>query len=211
MGQAARYIRESIDLSLLTVLAGRTKGYNMTGEGRGFASSGLIGLRQSMLKKRWRKTYGASIDTSCFNSIRCGHAIRDVPICICHGTRMPKWRSASIRTVEGRMTSVGFIIGVRWGEGILTLNDGSQYKFTAQGAKLLDTGVAEVTFKGNVYNLEKLEDFEGDYGALAQGLTVIKGITGGAVLSNDNCIYINDRKRGREVECACSRRSVDQV
>ncbi len=94
-------------------------------------------------------------------------------------------------TIEGRATTVGWIVGVRWGEGTLTLNDGSQHKFTGSGAKLLETGVAEVTFKGNVYNLEKLEDFEGDYAAVSTGLTVIKGITGGAVLNNDNCVYIN--------------------
>ena len=80
---------------------------------------------------------------------------------------------------------------MRWGEGTLTLNDGSQHKFTGSGAKLLETGAAEVTFKGNVYNLEKLEHFEGDYGSVSGGLTVIKGLDAGAVLSNDNCVYIN--------------------
>ena len=94
-------------------------------------------------------------------------------------------------TIEGRATTVGYIVGVRWGEGTLTLNDGSQHKFTGSGAKLLETGVAEVTFKGNLYNLENLEDFEGDYAAVSTGLTVIEGITGGAVLNNDNCVYIN--------------------
>jgi hypothetical protein len=94
-------------------------------------------------------------------------------------------------TVEGRVTTVGFIVGARWGEGTLTLNDGSQHKFTGEGAKLLETGAAEVTFKGKVYNLAKLEDFEGDYGAVSGGLTVIKGLDAGAVLSNDNCVYIN--------------------
>jgi hypothetical protein len=52
-------------------------------------------------------------------------------------------------TVEGRATTVGFIVGARWGEGTLTLNDGSQHKFngrqhkfTGKGAKLIETGVA---------------------------------------------------------------------
>ena len=94
-------------------------------------------------------------------------------------------------TIEGRATTVGWIVGVRWGEGTLTLNDGSQHKFTGSGAKLLETGVAEVTFNGNVYNLEKLEDFEGDYAAVSGGLTIIEGVAGGAVLNNDNCVYIN--------------------
>jgi hypothetical protein len=51
--------------------------------------------------------------------------------------------------------------------------------------------VAEVTFKGSVHNLEKLEDFDGDYAAVSGGLTVIKGIHTGALLKNDNCVYLN--------------------
>jgi hypothetical protein len=94
-------------------------------------------------------------------------------------------------TVEGRATTVGFIVSARWGEGTLTLNDGTEHKFTGEGVKLIETGAAEVTFKGKVYNLAKLEDFEGDYGAVSGGLTVIKGLDAGAVLSNDNCVYIN--------------------
>jgi hypothetical protein len=94
-------------------------------------------------------------------------------------------------TVEGRATTVGWIVGARWGEGTLTLNDGSQHKFTGSGVKLLETGVAEITFKGNVYNLEKLEDFEGDYAAVSGGLTIIEGVAGGAMLKNDNCVYMN--------------------
>ena len=93
-------------------------------------------------------------------------------------------------TIKGHMTTVGFIVGVRWGEGTLTLTDGSKHKFTAKGAKLIETGVAEVKFHGNVYNLVKLEDFEGDYAALTGGLTVVKGLDAGAVLSNEECVYI---------------------
>lgn len=94
-------------------------------------------------------------------------------------------------TVEGRATTAGWIVGVRWGEGTLTLNDGSQHKFTGSGAKLLETGAAEVTFKGKVHNLAEPDDFEGDYGALSGGLTVIEGLDAGAVLKNDNCVYIS--------------------
>ena len=93
-------------------------------------------------------------------------------------------------TVKGTMTTAGFIVGARWGEGTLTLNDGTTHDFNASGAKLLETGVAEVQFTGNVYNLDKLEDFPGDYAAISQGLTLIEGLTGSAVLTNDNCVYI---------------------
>ena len=93
-------------------------------------------------------------------------------------------------TVKGTMTTAGFIVGARWGEGTLILNDGTVRDFNASGAKLLEIGVAEVQFTGNVYNLEKLENFPGDYAAISQGLTLIEGITGSAVLTNENCVYI---------------------
>ncbi len=114
-----------------------------------------------------------------------------MPLSAAAGKDCPKGDLPVSGTIEGRVTTVGFIVGVRWGEGTLTLNDGSQHKFTGSGAKLLETGAAEVTFKGNVYNLEKIENFEGDFAAVSGGLTVIKGLTGGAVLNNGNCVYIN--------------------
>ena len=93
-------------------------------------------------------------------------------------------------TVKGTMSTAGFIVGIRWGEGTLILNDGTTRDFNASGAKLLETGVAEVQFTGNVYNLDKLEDFPGDYSAVGQSLTLIEGLTGSAVLTNKNCVYI---------------------
>ena len=94
-------------------------------------------------------------------------------------------------TIEATATTVGFIVGARWGEGTLTLTDGSQHKFTFSGAKIIETGVAEVQITGKVFNLAKLEDFPGDYSAISGGLTVIEGIAGGAVLKNKNCVYIH--------------------
>ena len=94
-------------------------------------------------------------------------------------------------TITAEATTVGFIVGVRWGEGVLTLNDGSEHKFHFEGAKIIETGAAKVHITGKVFNLEKPEDFPGDYAAIAGGLTVIKGITGGAIMKNKNCVYIN--------------------
>ena len=103
----------------------------------------------------------------------------------------PKVDSPPSGTIKAQGKTIGFIVGVRWGEGTLTLNDGSQHKFTLSGAKLIETGVATVAIEGEVYNLKRLEDFPGDYGAISGGLTIIKGIAGGAVLSNDHCVYIS--------------------
>ena len=100
-------------------------------------------------------------------------------------------------TIKATAKTVGFIVGIRWGEGTLTLNDGSQHKFTFEGAKLVETGASKITITGNVYNLQRLKDFSGDYGAVSMGLTVVKGITGGVVLSNDECVYINAKAESK--------------
>ncbi len=49
-------------------------------------------------------------------------------------------------TLQFSMTQIGFLLGVRWGEGVLTLNDGFQLSFDVSGAKLLETGIAKANF-----------------------------------------------------------------
>ena len=36
----------------------------------------------------------------------------------------------------------------------------------------------------------RIATLSGDYAAISQGLTLIEGLTGSAVLTNDNCVYI---------------------
>lgn len=93
-------------------------------------------------------------------------------------------------TISGWGKSAGWIVGARWGQGTLVLNDGSEYEFTFNGAKLLESGIARADFQGNVYNLSSIDDFAGDYAAVSQGITLIEGITGASVLKNDNCVFV---------------------
>jgi hypothetical protein len=65
-------------------------------------------------------------------------------------------------TVSLQSTSVAAGVGVQWGEGILTYN-GKKYPFAVEGLEVVGVGYAEVTAEGTVYNLTKLEDFEGVY------------------------------------------------
>ncbi len=53
-------------------------------------------------------------------------------------------------TLQFSMTQIGFLVGVRWGEGVLTLNDGFQLSFDVSGAKLLETGIAKKNLEGEV-------------------------------------------------------------
>ena len=106
------------------------------------------------------------------------------------GKNCPQDKAVKAGTIEATVKTVGFIAAARWGEGTLTLNDGSEHKFHAAGGKLLEAGAAEVEFTASVYDLDKLEDFAGDYGAITTNLVIIKGLGGAGVLSNEHCVYI---------------------
>ena len=103
----------------------------------------------------------------------------------------PKEGVTKAGTFKAEVMTVGFIVGARWGEGVLTLNDGSQHKIHLEGAKLLEYGAEKVTLTGEVLNLKALEDFPGDYGAIGGGITIGEAGIGGVTMSNDNCVYIN--------------------
>ncbi len=98
-------------------------------------------------------------------------------------------------TLQFSMKSVGFLLGMRWGEGVLTLNDGFQLSFDVSGAKLLETGIATANFEGEVYNLTNLQDFEGTYFGASTKITVIKG-KGELRTNNANCVFIRARSTG---------------
>ena len=98
-------------------------------------------------------------------------------------------------TLQFSMTRIGFLVGVRWGEGVLTLNDGFQLTFDVSGAKLLETGIATANFEGEVYNLNNVEDFEGIYYGASTKITVIKG-KGELQTNNANCVFIRARSTG---------------
>ena len=98
-------------------------------------------------------------------------------------------------TIKFDMRSVGFLIGVRWGDGVLTLKNGEQHKIDVTGGKLLETGDAKADFEGEVYNLKNLQDIEGTYYGASTKITVIEG-KGQLQTNNANCVFIRARATG---------------
>ncbi len=98
-------------------------------------------------------------------------------------------------TLQFSMTRIGFLVAVRWGEGVLTLNNGEQYSFDVSGAKLLETGISTAKFEGEVYNLKNRKDFEGTYFGASTQITVVKG-KGELRTNNSNCVTIKARSTG---------------
>ncbi len=98
-------------------------------------------------------------------------------------------------TLEFNLKTIGFLVGVRWGEGVLTMNDGFQLGFDVSGAKLLETGISTANFEGEVYNLDDVGDFEGTYFGSSTKITVVKG-KGELRTNNANCVVIRARSTG---------------
>ena len=95
-------------------------------------------------------------------------------------------------TFTAHTTSVGFLVSVNWGDGVLTLDNGETHKFHIVGGKLIETGFGETHLKGEVYNLEKLEDFNGTYYGSSSDSALIEGPKGGLIAKNtSNCVYLH--------------------
>jgi hypothetical protein len=93
--------------------------------------------------------------------------------------------------------SVALGAGVEWGQGILTLADGTQYRFTVKGLEAGGVGAAKAFLHGHVYHVTKVADFAGLYGAVDIGFTVLGG-QGGMALRNQHgvLIYLEAVERG---------------
>jgi hypothetical protein len=80
-------------------------------------------------------------------------------------------------------------IGYTWGNGVLTYM-GREYPFSIDGLSVVDVGISSASASGSVYNLTKLEDFNGNYMGVTAGATVAGG-AGAATIQNQNGVVIN--------------------
>jgi hypothetical protein len=92
-------------------------------------------------------------------------------------------------TLEFNGGSAAAGIGVSWGAGVLRFK-GRSYPFKVNGLSVGAVGIAEASASGEVFNLKKLDDFNGNYTAAGAGLTVAGG---GAVaaMKNQNGVTIH--------------------
>lgn len=103
--------------------------------------------------------------------------------------------------VAGRLTAhleeMGVLAGARWGEGVLTLDDGSQRHFNIFGFKALETDGPATDIVGEVYNLKHADDFPGAWYGARGDLANFAG-PGEAVLNNRHCVIVKARTAGQE-------------
>ena len=93
---------------------------------------------------------------------------------------------ATLTMSEGQ---VAFGIGFNWGKGVLTY-EGKEYPFKVKGLSVVDIGITKATSSGKVYNLKKLEDFNGNYTAASAEGTVAGG-AGALTMKNQNGVVID--------------------
>jgi hypothetical protein len=102
-------------------------------------------------------------------------------------------------TFTANATTVGFIAGVRWGSGTLTLKGGTKVNFSFKGMKALETGASVREIEGEVYNLKNIEDFIGVYYGGSQQMTMGTAGKGEAVINNSKCVVIKAKAKGEGV------------
>lgn len=92
---------------------------------------------------------------------------------------------ATLTLSEG---SVAVGIGFSWGKGTLTYQ-GKSYPVKVEGLSIGELGVQRATATGDVFNLKKLADFNGNFVAGAAGATVGGG-AGITAMKNQNGVVI---------------------
>jgi hypothetical protein len=85
--------------------------------------------------------------------------------------------------------SIGAGIGTSWGAGVLTYK-GQSYPFKINGLAVGTVGAVKATTSGEVYNMKKLEDFNGNYLAVGAGIAIAGGGSM-ATMKNQNGVKID--------------------
>jgi hypothetical protein len=91
-------------------------------------------------------------------------------------------------TVNFSGGSIAAGVGYSWGHGDLNYG-GQSHAFKISGVSLVDVGAANVHASGHVYNLKNLADFNGNYVAMAAGMSVGGGGSA-AYLKNEHGVII---------------------
>ena len=97
-----------------------------------------------------------------------------------------KQPDATIQLTGG---SIAAGVGVSWGSGTLKYK-GKEYPISVSGLSVGDVGATKLAASGKVYDLKKLEDFNGNYTAVGTGATVAGG-AGALAAKNQNGVRVN--------------------
>lgn len=99
-----------------------------------------------------------------------------------------------VGTVEMREVQAAYIGSATGGSGQLHFR-GETYPFTVEGLGAGGIGLSEVEAAGDVYGLERVEDFPGEYGEARAGFAVGETSAGEMWLQNDNGVVLHLKAR----------------
>jgi hypothetical protein len=94
-------------------------------------------------------------------------------------------KNATLTLSDG---SVAAGVGFHWGKGTLSYG-GKTYPVKVEGLSVGEVGVTRATVRGEVSNLEQLEDFSGNYVAVGAEATVAGG-AGVTVMRNQSGVVV---------------------
>jgi len=105
-------------------------------------------------------------------------------------------------TIKLKGGSVAAGIGYSWGSGTLTYQ-GKEYPVSVNGLSLGKVGISGSSATGEVYHLNKIEDFNGHYNAGSAGLTIAGGASATAMKNqNGVSVVVTSTTRGADVTVA---------
>jgi hypothetical protein len=92
-------------------------------------------------------------------------------------------------TIELHGGSIAVGVGFTWESGSLMFH-GKKYPVSVSGLDVADVGATKVSATGKIYNLKKLEDFDGTYASLGAGAALGGGV-GTTSMKNQNGVQID--------------------
>jgi hypothetical protein len=109
--------------------------------------------------------------------------------CLCLMT--PTWAAYEDHpsgTVNITSKSVAVGVGVNWGRGTLNYQ-GAPHHFSIDGLSVLDLGISKITTRGEVFDLNNLDDFSGNYVAGNAGIAVAGGVND-VIMKNEHGVVL---------------------
>ena len=104
-------------------------------------------------------------------------------------------------TLESKSVAVG--IGVTWGHGVLTMDDGTVHKFKVNGLSVVDLGISKISATGEIFNLVEAKDLDGTFIGGEAGITVVGGGSASAMKNgNDVIMQLTSSQKGLRLTVA---------
>jgi hypothetical protein len=108
-----------------------------------------------------------------------------------------KYQPVGTVRIQAKTVAVG--IAVHWGEGTLSFQ-GEDHAFKVGGLDAVGVGGSSIDAEGTVFNLEKLEDFEGAWVQVSGGVVIGEASAGGITMRNGGVyMTLSGRQKGAQI------------